>query len=267
MSKLITKIVKLPTILREIPNFLRTRIREFANLLCPQRCFGCDDFIDSDISFCKRCETLVTLPIADACPRCGGKRKGTGNVCGRCRNVTFVFERIITLGVYDGLLRLLILRMKNDRAGILSASVTKLLFVKREQQLQSLQADIIIPVPMHRARRFWRGVNSPDTIADELAAQLRIPALPSLIVRSKYTKPQRALTPSQRKSNLKNAFTFRKRNSESAVRNKRVIVVDDIVTTGATLNAMSQLLLNAGAVSIVVVAIGRAAGTTGKTRI
>jgi ComF family protein len=265
MTKLFPKFIDLPTILRDTLTFFRTRVWELVNLLCPQRCFGCDDFIDSDISFCERCETLITLPVSDACPRCGGKRKGTGNVCGRCRNVTFVFERVITLGVYDGLLRNLILRMKNDRVGILSASVTKLLYLKREKQLQSLQADIIIPVPMHRARRFWRGVNSPDIIADELATQLRISALSRLIVRSKHTKPQRALTPSQRNSNLKNAFTFRKRNDESLVQNKRVIIVDDIVTTGATLNSLSQLLLNAGAVSIVVVAIGRAAGTTGKT--
>ncbi|HBT77812.1 MAG TPA: hypothetical protein DEB39_13020, partial [Planctomycetaceae bacterium] len=194
--------------------------------------------------------------------------------CDRCRDDFFFFHRAVVLGDYEDALRSLVLRMKTERRGLSMLAVAGLLWERREHPIREANADRIVPVPMHFARRFWRGVNSPDILAGELGRRLGIPVLDRLVRRVKPTRPQFSLAPEERFENLQGAFSLsqhRRRTGRAGVNedisNKRILLVDDILTTGNTCNTVSRLLLDAGAASVTVVAVAKAEGNKGGNKV
>jgi len=129
-------------------------------------------------------------------------------------------------------------------------------------------SDFIVPVPMHYARRIVRGVNNPEFLAEELGRRLKIPVLSNLVRRMRSTNVQFELTPKQRALNVKDAFRLKpdlwkrlcRTSPGKILTGKKVLLVDDILTTGATVNEISQLLLANGAASVDVCVFARAAG-------
>jgi len=196
--------------------------------------------------------------------------------------VPFRFKRAIVLGEYNDDLRRLILRMKTDRTGILAIAAATVLANCREADLKNAGADYIVPVPMHRLRRADRGSNSPDSIAEELGRRLHIPVARHLIRRACPTELQYTLSRQARADNVSGAFALRaphlldklciaiknivqKKRGRSAVNpfdlsGKNILLVDDILTTGATCNEITKVLLSAGARSVIVAALARAEG-------
>ncbi len=154
--------------------------------------------------------------------------------------------------------------MKRDRIGDLTAATTSLFFRERETELREIGADWIIPVPMHFLRRWIRGINAPERIARGLGALLRIPNRPNWIRRTRRTAPQSQLNPKERLQNVKDAFAFRKRmrlfDPKRILRDKKVLLVDDILTTGSTCEEIARLLLDAGAKSVALAVFARASG-------
>ena len=114
---------------------------------------------------------------------------------------------------------------------------------------------MILPVPLHRKRRRQRGYNQAGIIAEEIGRQMGIPVLGNLLVRCVDTRPQKELNDKERKNNLKNAFKIVQNN----VQLKRILLVDDIFTTGSTMDGAAEVLKEAGAsdVYFVSVSIGR----------
>jgi ComF family protein len=178
---------------------------------------------------------------------------------------------VIPLGEYETNLRLFVLRMKTDVTGILAISAAKVLAAARRTDLEEVQADYIVPVPMHRLRREDRGVNSPDTIAEELGLQLKIPVARHLVRRVRPTDLQYTLSRQARAKNVSGAFALRSPNlwekigfrhylADTPLRSKNILLVDDILTTGATCNEMTKVLLAAGVRSVTVAVLARAEG-------
>jgi ComF family protein len=166
--------------------------------------------------FCEACIAKLTTPDGMYCKRCGGKhkrhhRKTFG--CSRCRTLTFRFRRVIALGEYEAELRELILRMKTDRSGFLARTVTQLLVRKRRQEFHETNTDLIIPVPMYWLRRWMRGVNSPDILAEELGRILKIPVASKLVQRIRPTEVQYLLSAHNRAANVANAFALKQQNN------------------------------------------------------
>jgi len=168
-----------------------------------------------------------------------------------------------------------VLRMKTDRTGMLAISAARMLAASRRTEFENIQADFIVPVPMHRSRREDRGVNSPDLMTEELARQLKIPLARHLVRRVRRTDLQYTLSQRARADNVSNAFVLRppgllkKLFEKSRGRNaalspditgKTILLVDDILTTGATCNEITKVLLSAGVRSVTVVAVARAEG-------
>jgi len=177
----------------------------------------------------------------------------------------FRFKRAIVLGEYESDLRLFVLRMKTDRTGILAISATKVFVYHRRADLESTGADYIVPVPMHRLRRAERGGNSPDFIAEELGQQLKIPVLWHLVQRIRPTDLQYTLSQRARAENVSGAFGLRPPNRFTGLpllRDKNVLLVDDILTTGATCNEVTKVLLASGVRSVTVTVLARAEGET-----
>ena len=260
------------------------RILPFAgllDLLCPPVCLVCGDMIDDLVEpFCSTCiGKMITLP-GQFCLRCGGRRfvapnSSNADGCVRCRTTEFRFTRAIALGEYAGDLRMYVLRMKTERTGILAIAAAKIFASVRRADWERIQADYVVPVPMHPLRREDRGVNSPDILAEELARLLKVPFARHLVQRVRRTDLQYTLSQQARAENVRNAFALRppnvfrrfiaKSRGRSATQSpditgKNILLVDDILTTGATCNAVTKILLSSGAQTVTVAVLARAEG-------
>jgi ComF family protein len=114
-----------------------------------------------------------------------------------------------------------------------------------------------VPIPMHWTRRIGRGINNPDVLAQCLAKSLGIPLRRDILVRRVNTTPQAALPPSKRFENLHGAFRVRR---PQAADGARVLLVDDVLTTGATCSEAAKMLKRAGAAAVFVAVVARAQG-------
>jgi ComF family protein len=123
-----------------------------------------------------------------------------------------------------------------------------------DERIREIRFDVIVPVPLHAARQRERGFNQASLLADLLSAQTSIPSRP-LLERIRYTTTQTALDRSQRMENLHNAFRLRKK---ADVRGLRVLLIDDVLTTGSTLSECARVLKRAGANSVYAATAARA---------
>lgn len=117
--------------------------------------------------------------------------------------------------------------------------------IRKENLTEYFREFIIIPVPLHQRRYNWRGFNQAQLLADELSKILRIPVDNTTVTRFKFTKPQTKLTHDERKRNMENAFAI-----NGLVADKKFLLVDDVVTTGSTLNEIARILKSAQASEI-----------------
>jgi len=182
---------------------------------------------------------------------------GPSESCPACGDIEFAFDAVVSLGAYRGPLREAVLRTKRPTHEPLSVAMGKLYFRHRGEQLSSFQPDLIVPIPMYWWRRLVRQTNSPDILARELARSLHIRRLGHGLCRCRNTVPQRALLPRERFRNVRGAFRLA---AGFDFRNARVVLVDDVMTTGATCDAAARLLKAAGAAMVVVAVLTRAEG-------
>lgn len=227
------------------------------DLLYPPRCASCDVSLDASGSavVCFNCR--ADLPVFDGpmCPRCGAATSElelTTGRCGICREVKFHFDRTIALGEYSGLLRRLILRAKHEEP--VAQGLAELLFEHRRPDLNAAAPDLVIAVPMHWRRRWQRRTNSAEMIAAALAARLAVPVRFHRLRRIRSTPPQTSVPGSERFTNVRRAFRARRRPRLDA---RHVLLVDDVLTTGATCSEAARALREAGAERISVAVLAR----------
>lgn len=253
-------------------------LHDFFDLIYPRLCPICGRSADLDLpntgrrgeaferpEFCAPCRRRTVAPLETLCPFCAGSaRYGAGDTdrCGSCRGQTFRFERVLALGGYEPPLRDQILLMKRQRSGWCAAAFGRLLVSERREAFESLGADLVVPTPMHFFRRFCRGVNLTTILAESLARSLGLPYERGLLTRCRATLPQSSLSVRRRRENVVGAFAVsakRLRRVES-IQNAHILLVDDILTTGATANEISRVLLDAGAGRVSVAVLARAEG-------
>jgi predicted amidophosphoribosyltransferase len=173
---------------------------------------------------------LTTDPYP-TCPYCAGTVGPFANVdngCTACRGERFVFERVVRLGNFDGLLRDVIYRLKHHAGEGLAEVLGRLWASHAEAKLRELGINLVIPVPLHWWRRLRRGYNQSEPLARSLASRLGVPSRPGLLRRIRATPPQRGQTPTDRRQNLAGAFRAR---PHAELSGKTVLLVDDVLTT------------------------------------
>ena len=233
------------------------------DLLFPPRCECCDADLssgDHDVLLCTECQDRLGPESWDGCQQCAATGTANGGVkgqCSLCGKYPLKFGGAITLGSYQDSLREVVLRMKHRGNEPLSAAMGRLLAIRRTGPLSSLDADLILPIPMHWTRKVARGTNSPEIVAQRLAAGMRIPVSHRVLRRKRNTPPQKDLPMGQRFHNVRGAFAVR-RNCD--LHGARVMLVDDILTTGATCSEAAGVLKKAGAAMVAAVVIARAQG-------
>jgi predicted amidophosphoribosyltransferase len=167
------------------------------------------------------------------------------------------FDATIALGLYSGRFREIALRMKQAEGDALSLTVGRLIWRMRSEQLAQLQADVVVPIPLHWRRRMVHRTNSAAMLAEVLSSKMGVPLADRLLRRNRSTLRQFDLNPPKRWENVRKAFAVR---AGYHLRDAHVLLVDDILTTGATCSEAARALRNAGAARVTVVVVARAFG-------
>ncbi len=231
--------------------------RGLSQLLWPVVCGVCNhaiDVSDTDNDLCAQCwNELLTCIAGDYCPRCGrdASRYGlVGGACGACRNEEFQLDGMARVGVYTDVLQRMILAFKHDHSE-LAGALAPLADAALQGSSFCDDIDLFVPVPLHWTRRLRRGYNQSYLIARKLhAPRARVS---TDLVRARRTQAQpQAATPAARVRNVAGAFVVREGHDFAG---KIICLVDDIKTTGATLNECAKTLKEAGAVRVYAVVL------------
>ena len=240
-----------------IADFVQSVAHGFRQLLLPGACLACHQPLPPErMDFCADClEGFATDPFG-ACSRCGstiGPHAGGSDGCVRCRKESYAFERAVRFGPYTGLLRALILRMKQPGGEPLAEAVGESWAELRFPILRSLRPSLVIPVPLHWYRRWQRGFNQSELLAGAIARRLQVPMRARWLKRVRHTPKQSMLTPTERRDNVKGAFRV---SRLSRLQGQTVLLIDDVLTTGSTAHEAARALKKAGAAEIVVAVLG-----------
>lgn len=211
------------------------------NLLFPKRCIGCGkegDFI------CYSCHSLLPRVMPPLCPKCG-RPQLSGVFCSSCVSWRAEIDGIRSPFRFDGVVRLAIYQLKYKNLRALAAPLAQLL--SDYLITNPVPGEVLVPVPLHRKRLRERGYNQSSLLARELAKLTSLPVVDDYLVRQRYAPSQaRTSTVDERQSNVADAFAYR----DQRLRDKQVLLIDDVSTSGATLNACATALKAAGAASV-----------------
>jgi ComF family protein len=230
------------------------------DLLFPPRCVACAADLpeaDSGVMLCRDCRELLPLIEWPVCARCAAQVPATDGVelpCNHCRGDKLRFNRTIALGAYEGNLRQLVMRMKTERSQLTANTLVELAWHELGGRLRSLNLDAVVPVPMHLRRRWLRGVDPPRAMAEKIAAKLGVPAASGMLRLKRNVAPQVGLSRPGRFRNVAGEMAVRPTYHLQAA---HVLLVDDILTTGATCSEAARVLKRAGAEQVTVFVIAR----------
>ena len=224
--------------------------------LLPPRCLNCGAAAEGQ-ALCPDCWRRVRFLSAPVCETCGvpfAADPGPGALCGACAIEAPLFARARAAFAYDTDSRGLILAFKHgDRTD--SAPAFGVWLMRAGAELLA-EADAIVPVPLHWTRLFARRYNQAALLAHALGARTRIPVLPGLLARRRRTPSQGSLGRAARMRNLSGAIAVPdKRRAQAS--GKRILLVDDVLTTGATAEACARALRAAGARAVDVLTLAR----------
>ena len=225
-------------------------LRAISSLLYPPVCTICAAIVGADDYLCAECEEKTTRIVPPFCGRCSEPFEGaiTGTfICANCSHRTIHFDAAVAAYRSRGIVRQIVHDFKYGRQIHLRYLVTRWLAAALDDpRLRGRRFDVIIPVPLHPARKRERGFNQASLLAELLSAEISIQSKP-LLERIRYTTTQTALDRTERMENLHNAFRLRK---NANVRGLHVLLIDDVLTTGSTLNECAHVLKSAGAISV-----------------
>ncbi|MGC1482441.1 MAG: ComF family protein [Candidatus Acidiferrum sp.] len=233
------------------------------SLFFPAGCRICESLLAgaSRVPICDECLSSFEAPSEKKCEICGQAvgwmtMEEERHVCWVCQQKTYAFERARSYGIYEEPLVRAILLLKWERIEPLGRWFAERLAEIAKREGETLAADIVVPVPLHRDRERERGYNQAGLISKPLALRLGLPHKAVLLMRTRPRPNKQVLSFEERWDSVRGAFATR---PGSQVDNKRVLLVDDVMTTGATLDACARALLESGAKSVVALTVARAA--------
>ncbi len=226
-------------------------------LLLPSSCVLCDCSVSRVISLCKSCEGDLPI-LVNACKTCGlplDVENKNNIVCGHCLQTSTSVDYTLCLYHYQAPLDYLITALKYKQQLSHAAILGDLLLRRLQQQITEELPDCIIPVPLHKKRLIKRGFNQSLEIARPVAKKLNIQIDVKSVRRKKLTLAQADLSAAQRKKNVKDCFEIQ---SKEKMIYSHVVIIDDVVTTGSTINELAKLLKQSGVKKVGVWSLTRA---------
>ncbi len=223
----------------------------FLDFLYPPECVICHT---PGTFLCADCLATIEPITEPKCAVCGYPLPHSDASCPQCRRYPVeALDGVRSVALFhSGVLREAIHKFKYENMEILGKSLAPLLTTC--YTINQMKAQVIVPVPLHTSRHKQRGYNQSAVLADYMAAELNLPVDTVSLVRQRRTKPQMSLSAAQRQLNVADAFVCR----TGTISGKAVLLIDDVCTTGATLDACAAALKRAGALSVNALTLARA---------
>ena len=227
--------------------------RETVGLAFPPICPVCRMAAAAAAGVCDHCRAQLPYIPGPACRRCGGRLDTPQAECRDCADNPRRWERAASAFVFAGLARDCVHRFKYHGDVALVRFLAGAAWAAWQRGQPDGRAELIVPVPLHWCRALLRGYNQAELIAAELGRHSGWPLIPALC-RRRWTPPQSRLSRAGRRENLRRAFAVTR---PAAVHGRAVLLVDDVMTTGTTLDECTRRLLAAGAAAVHVLTVAR----------
>lgn len=227
-------------------------------MLCPPECVWCERPTNPDEHFCEDC---LPLFVSDyyRCKRCASPLPPVvpNESCSRCEAAKWRFKAVVTLGPYRGRLREAVILMKKKPFELLRRASGELMAEELKKQIFAKSDPLLLAVPNHWTRTFLRSVCQASSLAQSVSLSTGWPLLRGVVRRSRKTPKQGMLSWTERTHNVRGAFKLR---PTKRIAGRQVIVIDDVLTSGATADEIAKLLLAGGAASVTVAVVARGTG-------
>lgn len=247
-----------PRPVRARPARLLAPLRRLVDSMLPPRCLHCQAMVEGAAALCSDCWPLFDFLAPPLCGNCGFPFEYDpgphDTICGACLAHPPHFDRVRSVLVYGENSRKLILDFKHGDRTWQAPAFGR--WLARAGGDMIGEADLAVPVPLHRSRLFARRYNQASLLALALGRETGLPAEPELLTRHRPTPSQGRMSPAARRRNVRGAFRLR-RGFEVFVRGSRILLIDDVFTTGATTGECARTLKRAGAAAVDVLTLAR----------
>ena len=232
----------------------------FLDFFFPPRCLICEkDIINAQSQgICEPCLSSIRYISSPVCLKCGipfNSVMGSDHLCGTCLTSKVYFTKARAVGVYEGVLQEAIHRLKYNKKTLLAKPLGALMMGSHLGSIDFKSYDFLIPVPLHFKRLRERGFNQALFLARYIGKRYGIPIDYMSLKRIKWESPQINLSKEERERNVKGVFSL---SNESGFRDKSILLVDDVYTSGATVNECARVLTKAETFRVDVLTLCRA---------
>lgn len=227
------------------------------NLILPPRCFGCGSLTTEHHTLCPPCWKNCTFLSSPWCALCGWPfpfETPYQTICPSCHRLPPLFVECRSALAYQESSRRLILKLKQGDGTYLAPGLGKLMMQVGQDILS--KTDMLIPVPLHWKRLFFRQYNQATLLSCQITRHTNIPTRTDLLKRHRSTPKQGHQSRKERYTNVRGAFTISS-GKASFLQGKRLTLIDDVFTTGATLTECTRVLLNEGAKEVRILTLAR----------
>lgn len=241
------------------PQWASTLVKDALDFVYPPHCQWCGTRNRQcrNKVICNTCEQAIAPDIKHRCHCCSapvGPHLQTQDGCSHCNAGKRLYQEAVSLGAYDGTLKQICIQSKLPGQRPLAKTLATWLCERNLQQMQAWNCDLIVPIPYFWVDRLRNAGHNADAITETLGKYLQLPVHRHILRKRKWTPRQHTLSASMRRKNLQGAFQV---TQFAKVAGKRVLIADDVLTTGTTVNRVSAVLLKAGAASVHVAVLAR----------
>lgn len=232
--------------------------RAVLDFILPPRCLSCSAPVQVNGGICPECFDTLEFIAAPYCDGCGvplPEGLPHGAICPECSAHPPPFAKARAALIYKGVLHRLVSRFKYHDQLQATQLLTRWMQMAGAELIR--EADVIVPVPLHWRRMLRRRYNQAAELARAIAKSAQAEYRPDLLKRKRYTRPQASLSRVGRTRNVKGAFALRRASDRSIIKDKTILLVDDVMTTGATVTTCAKALKRAGAKKVLVLTVAR----------
>ncbi len=227
------------------------------DFILPPQCLNCSTLVFQQGGLCAKCWEKISFISNPLCLHCGFPfdiQIDTTNICGPCARKKAIFMKARAAIYYNDASKPLILRFKHSDALHLAPLFAEWLYHAGQELFP--QADYLVPIPLHWSRLVYRGYNQAAILSQKLSKKTKITHLPDLLERNRKTPSQGTLSAKEREKNVLNAFNLNKKY-QTLIRDKHILLVDDVLTSGATVHACTKILKKSGAKEVNILTLAR----------